>query len=769
MYRDAENKLVFSPRLRAVEKAIRPRLRRWKLRENTLVDPVPLEGRNPFADVFEEMPDAPYVIALAHAIVRSWLVTPCVIYPNEAVVGITRPTYPLMEHFSWGVKIRKKQATPENGYPETEEARIDALYSRVTPLDNRHLDAEGVALLGEEGYAVLKNENMHWAGGFQGHTLPNYVTLLEKGLDGMLAYIDRCEKQNPSTEETRNFYEANRILARGMTAHLEQYAAHARMLAATENDPLQRRYYEEIAENCAFVAHKPPVTLYQAVQLSWILSLWDWVDCIGRADQFFLPYYEYSLAHGDVISVEESVASFMFKIWENGAHNLTLGGCHPEDGTDATNDLSYLFLQVLRNIHDVHPRICVRVSEDTPRELTDLALRLWSEGMCDPSVVSDTLVIPGLTAIGVTLEDARNYATLGCQEIEIPGKCNTGCEDGSLNLAKVLEIAMLGGKATRTPDYQLGPVTKPFAACETFEELLEGFYTQLRFFTKIHCSLCPKGQEIRAANHSKLLKGLFTDGCLEKGLPHDAGGPIYGYGLIETGGLAVTADSLAAIRKLVYEEKRISRGQLIEALKSNFEGQERLRQMLLNGAPKFGNDEPEVDALAAEILETYWREIQKYPTGRGGYYIGGCSLLTAGVTYGKTMGAMPDGRFAGEPLGNSMGPRPGADTHGLTAMLNSVSGLPLHLGVGGTTLNVILTTKMLSTPQSRDSVGAALRTYLANGGCMAQITTANKDDLLDAKVHPERHGDLTVRVGGYSTQFVQLDSAAQDEIISRYV
>lgn len=769
MYQDADRLLMFTPRIRAVEQAIRPRLRRWKLREDTLIDPVPLEGRNPFADVFEEMPDAPYVIALAHAIVRSWLETPCVIYPDEAVVGITRPTYPLLEHFSWGIRFRKKMVTPENGYPETELARIEALYSRFTPLDNSYLEAEGVALLGKAGYEAMKNENMHWAGGFQGHTLPNYVTLLENGLDGMLAYIDRCEAQNPSTEETRNFYEANRILAKGMIAHLEQYADYARTLAVTEADPRQRRYYEEIAENCAYVAHKPPRTLYQAVQLSWILSLWDWVDCIGRADQFFLPYYEYSRTHGDVISVEESVASFMFKIWENGAHNVTLGGCRPEDGTDATNDLSYLFLQVLRNIHDVHPRVCIRVGEYTPKALTDLAVRLWSEGMCDPSVVSDTLVIPGLQEIGVPLEDARNYATLGCQEIEIPGKCNTGCEDGSLNLAKVLEIAMLGGKATRTPDCQLGPVTKPFAECETIEELLEGFYTQLRFFTKILCSLCPKGQEIRAANHSKLLKGLFTDGCLEKGLPHDAGGPIYGYGLIETGGLAVTADSLMAIKKLVYEEKRITREQLTEVLKNNFEGQERLRQLLLNAAPKFGNDWEDVDALAAQILEMFWKEIQKYPTGRGGYYVGGCSLLTAGVTYGATMGAMPDGRFAGEPIGNSMGPRPGADTHGLTAMLSSVAKLPLHLGIGGTTLNVVLSTKMLATPELRSSIAATMRTFLENGGCMAQITTANKEDLLDAKVHPERHGNLMVRVGGYSTQFVQLNAAAQDEIISRYV
>ena len=769
MYRDTNQKLEFTPRMQTVQADIRSRLRLRDDREKTYIDPIPLSGRNPFADVFEEMPNAPYVIALANAIVRSWLDMPCVIYPQEAVVGITRPTYPIIEHFSWGIQFFKEKLTEENGYPATERARVEALEKRMTPLDYAYMHDAGRKLLGEETYEILTKEKMYWAGGYQGHTLPNYVTLLENGLDGMLVLIDRYAAENDRDQQTRDFYEANRILTRGMMAHLERYAEHARQLAQTEADPQQRQYYKQIAENCAYVAHKPPKTLYQAVQLAWILSLWDWVDCIGRVDQFFLPFYEYSRTYGDAITVEESITSFMFKIWENGAHNFTLGGCHPEDGTDATNELSYLFLQVLRNIHDTHPRGCVRISEQTPQELVDLTIRLWAEGMCDPAVVSDTLVIPGLMDIGIPLEDARNYATLGCQEIEIPGKCNTGCEDGSLNLAKVFEIAMRGGKATATEDFQLGPVTTPFLACETFEQLLESYTQQMRYFTKIHCYLCQKGQKIRAANHSKLVKGLFTDGCLEKGLSHDDGGPIYGYGLIETGGLAVVADSMMAIKKLVYEEKRITRQELWDALQANFAGYERQRQMLLNNAPKFGNDNAEVDALAAKLLEDYWLEIRKYETGRGGKYVGGCSLLTAGISYGKTMGAMPDGRFAGEPLGNSMGPRPGADKNGLTAMLSSVSKLPLHLGIGGTTLNVILTTKMLATDPLRSSVSAVLRTFLENGGCMAQITTANREDLLDAKIHPERHGDLTVRVGGYSIQFVQLNAAAQDEIISRYV
>ena len=388
--------------------------------------------------------------------------------------------------------------------------------------------------------------------------------------------------------------------------------------------------------------------------------------------------------------------------------------------------------------------------------------------MSDPSIISDTLVIPGLQRIHVPIQDARDFATLGCQEVEIPGKSNTGCEDGSFNVAKVFEIAMLGGKATRDHEYQLGPKTKSFVECETFEEFYGEFEKQLEFFTEMHTWICSRGQECRAANHAKLVKGVFTDGVLESGKNHDDGGPVYGYGVIETAGIAAVADSMTAIKKLVFDEKKITKEKLVEMLEADFNGFEKERQLLLNGAPKFGNDDPDADEMAARVLNTYWDEIAKHKSVRGGVYTGACSLLTGGISYGRNTGALPDGRHAGEPLGNTMGPRPGADHNGVTAMLNSVSKLPLHKGVGGTTLNVILTIKMMSTPEQRDNIAAIVKNYMASGGQMAQITTANLEDLIDAKAHPERHGDLIVRVGGYSIQFVQLSSSTQDEIISRY-
>jgi len=760
-YTGTTEKLVLSQRMEQVYNDILPRLKDWKSREDTTCSEVDAGGKNPFLDEFMENPDVPYVINLANAIVRSWMVTPIVIHPAEAIVGIVRPLYPFMEHFSWG--IRRHGYCAENHAKDlTKIPQISEAVERMTPLDADHRYRAAIPIYGDKIRPIMQ-EGLFAAGGYQGHTIPNYETLLGLGLDGVLEKLEHYEKA-----DTKDLYAAWKIIVRGMSQYLEQYAAEADRLANAETDEVQKQYYIDIYENCTFVAHKKPQTLYQAVQLMWCLSLWDWVDCLGRIDQYLYPYYQKAITESDVISAEDSIVSITFKLWENGSHNSTLSGCKPENGADATNELTFLFLQILRRIHDVHPRMAVRVQENIDPKLLNLIVKMWSEGMCDPSIVSDTCVIPALQRLNVTLEDARNYATLGCQEIEVPGKSNLGCEDGTFNVAKALEIAMLGGMSTKDRNLQIGPKTKSFMECDTFEELYQSFVSQMEYFVPIFAFIANRGQEERAANHAKLVKGIFTDGCVEKGLAHDNGGPIYGYGVVETAGAIPAADALTAIKKLVFEEKKISKERLWKALENNFAGYEKERQMLLNLAPKFGNDEDVADEMACRVLNTFWDEIAKYRSVRGGPFTGACSLLSGGVTYGKHMGAMADGRFAQEPLGSSMGPRPGADKCGLTAMLASVGKLPLHKGIGGTTLNVQISKKFLFDEQRRSAIAHTMKHYMNNGGQLAQITTANLDDLLDAKEHPERHGDLIVRVGGFSIQFVQLSEAVQDEIISRY-
>lgn len=770
-YKSSAQKIIFSDRIGKVMENIKTRLKPYEYREGTYCSPAPDVDVNPFVDVFNEMPDAPLIIAQAHGIVRSWMVTPAMIFPHEAVVGITRPFYGVREHFSWGlytgnVRPSGKVYAPDEEITDEERAAEEALRKRMNPGEWSHMHNEGIRRMGETAYQALCDDRMFSAGGYQGHTVPSYDRLLTMGLDGVLEYIDECAKNHPE-KEAQDMYEASRVIVRGMSDWLTMYADKAAELAKTEEDATQKKYYEEISENCRFVAHNKPVTLYNAVQLMWCLSLWDYVDCVGRVDQYLYPFYKYSMEHGDVIPPEDSLVSIIFKIWENGSHNVTISGVTP-DGKPATNELTYLCLQTIRNIHDVHPRMSVRITEDIPDDLIALVTTMWSEGMSDPTIVSDKTVIKGLVDLGTPIEDARDYSMLGCQEIEIQGKTNFGCEDGVFNVAKVFEIAMHGGRSISHPDVQIGPETGNFVDFETFDDFYAAYFKQLEYFTDIFIDLCNRGQELRAMNFAKVVKTPFTVGCLEKGKFHDDGGPVYNYGCIETAGTTVVADSMTAIKKLVFEEKLISKETLADALAKNFEGYEKERQLLLNRAPKFGNDDDEADSMAVKVLDDYWTLINKYKSVRGGNFTGACSLLQGGIHYGKAMGAMPDGRFAGEPLGNTIGARPGADKSGSTALLKSVSKLPLDKGVGGTTLNVLFTQKLLSNPALREKIGSTIKAYALNGGQMAQITTANYEDLLDAKEHPERHGDLIVRIGGFSIQFVRLDPDSQNEVISRY-
>jgi formate C-acetyltransferase len=247
----------------------------------------------------------------------------------------------------------------------------------------------------------------------------------------------------------------------------------------------------------------------------------------------------------------------------------------------------------------------------------------------------------------------------------------------------------------------------------------------------------------------------------------DGGGAIYNYGVCETAGSAAVADCFAAIEKLVFIDKKLTLAEIEEAIASNFEGHEDVRQMLLS-APKFGNDDDFADKWHVRILEFFWGELSKHRSVRGGAMLGACSLLELGVAYGHSIWALPDGRRKGEPLGNSIGPRPGNDKNGVTAMLKSVTKLPLHLGLGGTTLNVLLPQIENKTEEQREKTLALIRTYLENGGQMAQITTANLDDLLDAQIHPEDHENLIVRVGGLSAKFVKISKHSQNEVITRF-
>ena len=760
-------KYVFNDRMRRIFDAISEREVPNRLKEDTWTN-TELDGKTPFCDVFEEMADEPYLIKLANAIVRSWLVTEPKIYPGEIVVGVTRPRREANEHFSWGIvgQIWSDEIKNSDKYRDN----YDEIYKRFEKL---YLSDEQTMQQDEFKNTLTPRQEeifgsdteiggLMWVGGYQGHTVPSYPLLLSLGIDGARKKIGHFMGVNKDDAKKQKLYRAMIIILNGMEQFALQYSDEACRLA--REYPEERDHWLSVAMNCEAVSWRAPGTLGEACQLMWFYCLWDWCDCVGRADQYLYPFYEKCVREEGRERAEEYIASLWFKMFENGIHNVTLGGQKP-DGSDAANELTYLMLQICRTAHKTHPRVSVRFHENSPRDLMDLVVKMWSEGMSDPTVASDVNAIKGLVAYGVPIEDARDYTILGCQEIEIPGKSNFGCEDGNMNLAKVFEYTINDGCNRR--GQRVGLPTGYLTDYDNAEDLFRAFESQIKYFVPIWVELTNYGVDVRNANCAKLVKSIFTESCVERGLNLDDGGSVYNYGVIETAGSAAVGDSFAAIDKVVFKDKKMDMETLRAAIDANFEGYEAERKMLRD-APKFGNDDDEADEWCRRVLDMFWTEVGKYKSRRGDVFTGACSLLEGGIELGKWTWAMPDGRRAGEPLSNTIGPREGNDISGVTAMLSSVAKLPLEKGVGGTTLNVLLPAGTMTTEEERRAVAAAMRTFLMNGGQLAQITTADLEAMKDAQEHPECHRDLIVRIGGFSIEFVQLSREVQNEVISRY-
>ena len=765
-YTYLDRKFEFSPRAKQALEDSLMFFHGWDDREETFTGPM-FDGKTPFLDVFEEMQGVPYSECLAHAIVRSWTTSEITVRPYEAIVGNYRPRRRFVDHYSFGIEdFGEHLEYDPNGHEDIIARipeRVEALKDRMWPATMELMHKEGDRILGEEVYRKGWSAGLGGCGGYQGHTVPGYPTRLEYGLDGLLDRLASYEA-NTTDEKKLEFYRAQRIILEGLSEYAMLHSDLARSLAETEADDWQRERYLLIADNCAKVAHGAPENLYEAVQLVWFFGLWDWVDCFGRLDQTLYPFYTNS--SDEPVSREDIMCDFLTKLRRHGSHNITLGGVIPKTGRDAANELTYLILQILRTAHDVHPRISLRIHEDTPDELLDLLVKMWSEGMSDPTIVSDTLVIDGLRRYGVSLVDARDYTMLGCQEIEIPGKSNFGCEDGTFNLAKVLEYALNDGYDVKT-GIRVGLPTGRLTDFKSVDEVWDAFIKQLRHVTPTFLHLCDVGQTVRDRNLAKLVKSVITDDCTARGINQDAGGAKYNYGVIETAGLAVVADAFAALETAVFGEGKVTLSELARAMEKNYEGFDEIRAILLD-APKFGNDLDVVDKWATRTLEAFWGDLANYRSVRGGAYMGACSLQGGGRGFGNQTWALPDGHRMGDPLGNTIGPRTGADKSGLTAMLNSIMKLPLHLGLGGTTVNTRIPITSTASEEQRAKIAGVVRTYMKHGGQMAQVTTASKEDMLAAQKDPEAYGGLIVRVGGFSTRFIELDETTQNEIIRRY-
>ena len=396
------------------------------------------------------------------------------------------------------------------------------------------------------------------------------------------------------------------------------------------------------------------------------------------------------------------------------------------------------------------------------------ALKVLAHGSGRPVMYNDDLYVQTLHGmdLGLTLEDAREIGFGGCTETMIAGLSNVGSLEGEINVAKALELAIHDG-LDPVAAVQAGPHTGTFERFTDFAGFQDAVKRQIQYMTDSFVSR--SNDALRRRFHHgdpKLYRTFFTRDCVRKRKSFEAGGARYNWSVVSYQGVANLIDSLAAVRRCVFEERSIGAAELVAALRADFDGFEVLRQKLA-AAPKFGNDLDEVDAPGREIMAFAWRELYSHQAPRGGRYLPSCILFATYAGAGQTVGALPDGRKAGTVLTDSIGPAQGRDTRGPTAMLNSVAKLPLSLAAGTPVLNIRFQKPILESRRGLQAVAALIRSFFAKGGMQIQISVVSKEEMIEAQREPEKHSDLIVRIGGYSEYFTRLNRALQDSVIAR--
>lgn len=716
----------------------------------------------PFADTFMSLEDAhPYVrFAKAHA--ATWAASPTPIGATERIVGVRRPGRIVDTQFALGIVCRMQMA--ENEIAEHPERRNEI--QTIVDYFHGHHDTHAVAREECRRRDLPTGNSVGFGGSYQGHMVVDYAKMLRLGVQGVRAEVaDRLAR---APAERRPFYESLLIVNDIFVTALSAYAAQAKREAAAAATAQRQAALHEIARICRALCERPPETFHEALQLYWTTMLLDGVDDAGRADQYLIDYYHADRDAGQLTRAQ--AASLLEELWlklhQHGAWGLVLGG-QLADGSDATNALSYLGLEVTERLRLLtNPAVPVRLHANSPRKLWRKAMEVVANGGGQPALANDDAIVPALMGAGVTLEDARDYGMGGCIEYQVCGKSNNGGEDGDLNLAKCLELALNDGRCRQTGE-QLGPRTGAPETFTDFDDLVRAYHAQVEYALDWIMETCRVGHEIKARQGTKIYRSLLIDDCLERGLDCSDGGARYNDGQILTMGTIVVADSLAAVKTLVFEQQLFTMNELVAALQSNWQGYEQLRALIRSRAPRFGNGDPRVDSIAHDVSTHAWSYMRAHPTGRGGHFVGLLVYFNRQLGFGRSTGATPDGRCDGDVLEDSTGPWPGRDTNGPSAMMQSAVAVNQSLASGGAVLNLKLTPASLSTARLREKMIDLVQTYFAMGGQYVQVTVAGPEEMRAAIREPEKWGHLFVRVGGYCARFTDLDPALQESIAQR--
>ena len=626
-----------------------------------------------------------------------------------------------------------------------------------------------------------------------GHFLPGHKNILKYGINGLIqkAEVQMSYFSNINAEDTRKstFLQSVIIVYHGVKAFIQRFAKLSNEMAEKEPNLERKKELFEISEICQNISENPPNSFKEALQLIYFTHLICGLEdggfaiSIGRLDQLLYSYYVKDISEG-IISTQEVqflIECFFIKLttlWNymlsKGViasegppitENLTIGGID-RNGNDATNKLSYLILDSYTNLKTVQPTFSIRIHENTSEDFLTKVSESIKSGT-SISLLNDDVIIKGLKNRGFTLEDAREYAPIGCVEPQHPHKSLGSTNSNQLNVVKCLELALTNGIDIISRKQNSFINKKKITS---FDDLWNAFIDNMKYFIKYMVLCMSKLDRAVAELSPQPFLSATIDDCIDRGLDITNGGAIYNFTGPQLIGLATVADSLAVIKKLIFEEKVLTLEDLIQMLKKNFKGtyQEKngkiWREIFINKVPKFGNDDDYVDLIAANVVKIYCDEISSYTNYRGGRFNPGVYSTTLHLGFGIFTGASADGRLRGEPLSNGVGPTNGRDKNGPTAILNSVKKLPNELMTNGTSLIIAFHPNTLSL----DKFPAFIRSFFEpDGGFQIQFNVIGKKTLYDAQKNPDEYLGLVVRIAGYSVLFTELSKIAQNEIIAR--
>ena len=641
---------------------------------------------------------------------------------------------------------------------------------------------------GEEINAIAKVVKINQKDHAQGHICPDTKTWLELGPKGLMTKA--YEKLKNCDENQKEFYECTIIVLEGVCHFMMRYHDYIlTMLESLEDD--NKKSLQRVADICANLASRPAQSFHEAVQSLWFLFVVLHMESNassfspGRMDQYLYPYYQKDIEKG-IISKQEALEileclwlKFNQIVYLRNQHsakyfagfpigfNIAIGGID-ENGCDIYNELSLLLLKAQYHIGLPQPNLSVRLNKNSSHELIQEAIKVVAKGSGMPQFFNDEAIVNSMIKdLGIEEKDARNYAIVGCVELTTHGN-NLGWSDAAMfNLNKALELTMNHGKCLLTNE-PIGLDLGSIETYESFEDLENAFQKQIDYFIE----KMMKAEIVVEKAHQDCLPTAFLstviDSCLEKGVDVTRGGAKYNLSGIQMIQIANLADSLAAIKELVYDKKMITRHELLEALQADFKGYEIIQTMLLNKVPKYGNDVKWVDELGAKWAGYFRERMKDYTNYRGGLYHTGMYTVSAHVPMGENVGASPDGRNALTPLADGgMSPVYGRDMAGPTAVLKSVSRMKDSYTTNGGLLNMKFLPEFFKTETGMMKFENFLRAFVDLKIPHIQFNVVRREDLLDAKLHPEQHRSLTIRVAGYTAYFVELAGKLQDEIIER--